>query len=65
MASRETELPGVGTKHSIDLVSGDARGPYRWARSEPERLFIAAANLESRERLRDHFTRARRVASLA
>ncbi len=56
MASRETELPGVGTKHSIDLVSGDElvviehrAGHWELARLDPEGNATPLIQLQARE----------------
>jgi TrkA domain protein len=56
MATRETELPGVGTKYSIDLATGEQLvlvehrlGHWEVARVEPSGDTVPIATLQERE----------------
>ena len=56
MATRETELPGVGTKHTLDLATGDElvvvehrAGHWELARVDNDGDTTSLAQLQSRE----------------
>ncbi len=56
MATRETELPGVGTKHTIELAAGDAlvvvqhrAGHWELARLDSEGNTATIVSLQGRE----------------